>query len=134
MNLQNLRLGLENSIKNDAGVKSALGQNVRIYEAPIKGVAMPFAAWRRFEVKPLNYESNNGFEITATLEIVCKNNGISEAKQAVFALSSWAQNAKPTAEGIKISLILVTYGDAYTAIDGRSFLGVVRLKIIAEDL
>ena len=120
------------SLKNDAGMKSALGNPVRIYDAPVKHALMPFAIWRRWEQKPIAGDFEKAVEYTATLEVVCKNNGIDDAKRAVSAIQKWAINAKPKNENMGVALIITTYADVYRAIDGRTFLGVVKLKILAE--
>lgn len=124
---------ITNSLKSDAGIKSALGNPARIYDAPVKHALMPFAVWRRWEQKPIAGDYEGAVEYTATIEITCKNNGIDDAKSAVSAIQKWAINAKPEDEQTKIILIMTNYADVYRAIDGRTFLGVVRLKILVGE-
>ena len=63
---------------------------------------------------------------------MCKNTGQEAAKKAVEAVAVWAQTAKPNVTGVNIAMLMCAYSDVFRAIDGRTFLGVVRLKIIAE--
>ena len=121
------------SMKFHPKIKAALGNPVRIYDAPVKHALMPFAVWRRWEQRPLSGDYENAVEYTASLEIVCKYNGIDDAKAAVSALQKWAIDAKPQSDLVNIILVMTTYGDVYRAINGKSFYGVVRFKIIATE-
>jgi hypothetical protein len=123
---------LETAFKADAGVIAALGNPVRIYDAPAKMAAMPFAVWRRWESRIIDTSSAPTHEHIATLEVVSKQTGASEARAAVAALAARANGPVPIATGAKIVLILPVYSDVMRSVDGRSWFGIVRLKIIAE--
>ena len=132
MIIENLKSALANSMNLDENIKANLGDPIRLYEAPVKNAAFPFMVWRRIETKPIAQDYSEAFEITATLEIVCKNTGQETAKKAVEAVTNWAQSAKPTGNGVNIIMLMCAYSDVFRAIDGRTFLGVIRLKIIAQ--
>jgi Protein of unknown function (DUF3168) len=123
---------LDVMFKADAGVIAALGNPVRIYDSPVKMAAMPFAVWRRWETRNVDASGVPTHEHIATLEVVSKQTGASEARTAVAALAARANGAVPTASEAKIVLILPVYTDVMRSADGRSWLGIVRLKIIAE--
>lgn len=118
--------------KADAGVIATLGTPVRIYEAPVKMGAMPFAVWRRWETRNVDASGVATHEHVATLEVVSKQTGANEARQAVAALAARANGQVPAAIGAKIVLVLPVYTDVMRSTDGRTWLGIVRLKIIAE--
>ena len=126
------RLALEQSLGNDKGVQAVLGNPIRLFDAPVKQSAWPFAVWRRWESKPLGGDYDKAQEHIATLEIVCKNTGIDEARKCIEAVQNWAVNAKPSHADLNITLLMAAYADVFRAIDGRTFYGVVRLKIISE--
>jgi hypothetical protein len=123
---------LEAAFKADTGVIAALGNPVRIYDAPVKMAALPFAVWRRFETRTLDSSGGITHEHIATLEVVCKQSGANEARLAVAAIAARASGPVPTAVGAKIILVLPVYSDVMRAVDGKTWLGIVRLKIIAE--
>jgi hypothetical protein len=123
---------LDAAFKADSGVIAALGNPVRIYDAPVKMGAMPFALWRRWETRNVDASGGVTHEHVATLELVSKQTGASEARQAVAALAVCANGPVPVAVGAKIVLVLPVYSDVMRTSDGRSWLGIVRLKIIAE--
>jgi Protein of unknown function (DUF3168) len=118
--------------KGDGDVIAALGSPVRIYDAPVKMGAMPFAVWRRWETRNVDTSAVATHEHIATLEVVSKQTGASEARAAVAALAARASGAVPNAIGAKIVLVLPVYTDVMRSVDGRTWLGIVRLKIIAE--
>ena len=123
---------LDSAFKVDAGVLAALGSPVRIYDAPVKMAPLPFAVWRRWETRNVDASVVPTHEHTATLEVVCKQSGAAEARAAVAALAARANGPVPIAVGAKIVLILPVYTDVMRSSDGRSWLGIMRLKIIAE--
>jgi Protein of unknown function (DUF3168) len=123
---------LDMVFKSDNAVIAALGNPVRIYEAPVKMAAMPFAVWRRWESRNVDASGAPTHEHIATLEVVSKQTGTSEARAAVAALAARANGPVPIAVGAKIVLVLPVYTDVMRAVDGRTWLGIVRIKIIAE--
>ena len=116
----------------DENIIANLGNPLRLYDEPVKQAAYPYAIWRRIEQKPIADDNLNAYEISITIEIVCKNTGQEAAKKAVDAIKNWAQNSRPTNPQIKIALLMCSYCDIFRAIDGRTIIGVVRLKIIAQ--
>ncbi|GIU67617.1 DUF3168 domain-containing protein [Candidatus Phycosocius spiralis] len=123
---------LEATFKADTAVKSALGNPARIFDAPVKLAAYPFAVWRRWETRSVDVSGVPTQEHIATLEVVCRQSGAEEARKAVAALAACATGPRPSASGARIVLVLPLYSDVMRAVDGRTWLGIVRLKIIAE--
>lgn len=123
---------LDAVFRANPAVQAVLGNPVRLVEAPVKLTAFPFAVWRRWESKPIDASLVQSDEHIATLELVCRQNGADVARQAIAALATCAAEAKPNAVGARIVLILPLYSDVMRSADGRSWLGIVRLKIIAD--
>lgn len=120
------------SMSQNQQITANLGNPLRLFDAPVKNAAYPYAIWRRIEQKPIAQDNGNDYEISITLEIICKNTGQKEAKNAIEAIKNWAQISRPTDSQINIALLMCTYCDIFAAIDGRTIIGVVRLKIIAQ--
>jgi hypothetical protein len=125
---------LDSAFKADASVVAVLGNPARIYDAPVKMAALPFAVWRRWETRNIDASGVTTHEHIATLEVVSKQTGASEARAAVSALASRANGVAPDAIGARIVLVLPVYSDVMRAVDGKTWLGIVRLKIISEPL
>jgi hypothetical protein len=123
---------LDTVFKADAAVMAALGSPARIYDAPVKMGAMPFAVWRRWETRNVDASGVPTHEHIATLEVISKQTGATEARQAIAAIAARASGPVAVAVGAKIILVLPVYSDVMRSADGRSWLGVVRIKIIAE--
>jgi|GEM_PF-3183752 hypothetical protein len=133
MSATQTRNAIERSLMQSRLVQSVLGMPIRLYDAPVKAALWPFAVWRRWESKPAGGDYSSALEHTATLEVVCKNTGISEARKAIEAIQQWAIDAKPSNEEVNIVLLMTAYSDVFRAVDGRNFYGVIRLKIISEN-
>jgi Protein of unknown function (DUF3168) len=125
---------LDEAFKADANVADALGSPVRLYDAPVKMGAMPFGVWRRWETRNVDTSGVPTQEHTATIEVISKQTGTSEARAALIALSQRANGIVPSAIGAKNVLILPVYTDVLRSVDGRTWLGILRLKIIAEPI
>ncbi|MCE2890342.1 MAG: DUF3168 domain-containing protein [Hyphomonadaceae bacterium] len=123
---------LDAVFRADPAVQAVLGNPVRLIEAQVKLAAFPFAVWRRWETKPVDASLVQNDEHIATLEVVCRQTGAEIARQAVAALATCAAMAKPNPQGARIVLILPLYSDVMRSADARSWLGIVRLKIIAD--
>ena len=110
MLLSAIRIGLKpvSYTHLDVYKRQQLGNQLRLYDAPIKHAAFPFMFWRRIETKPIAQDYSSASEITATLEIVCKNTGQEAAKKAVEAVSTWAQTAKPNVNGVNIAMLMLS--------------------------
>lgn len=128
------RAALDAAFAEDPAVRAALGDPPRIWDAPVRHSAFPFAVWRRWETRPLGASAGVTVEHVATLEIVSRQTGAEEARAAVAALAGRANGPRPTATDVRLVLVVPVYSDVFRAIDGRTWLGVVRLKIIAETL
>jgi hypothetical protein len=125
---------LDALFRADPAVQAALGNPVRLLETPAKLTAYPFAFWRRWETKPTDTSLVQSDEHIATLEVVCRQTGEAVAREAVAALAMSANQARPQANGARIILVLPLYCDVLRSADGRSWLGIVRLKIIADHI
>ena len=125
---------IEASMAENTAITNTLGSPLRLFDAPIKQAAYPYAFWRRWETKPIAADFEAAQEHSATIEVHCRNVGLVEAKAAIEAIQTWAVNAKPMPVDVNITLLICTYADVFRAIDGRNFLGVVRFKIITEKL
>lgn len=123
---------LDGVFRADPAVQAVLGNPVRLVEAPVKLTAFPFAVWRRWESRPIDASLMRSDEHIATLEVVCRQTGADIARQAVAALATCAAEARPNAVGARIVMILPIYSDVMRSADGRSWLGLVRLKIIVD--
>jgi len=123
---------LDAMFKADPEVQAVLGNPVRLLEAPVKLAAYPYAVWRRWETKPVDVSLVRSDEHIATLEVVCRQPGAEAAREALTALMACAGQGSPNASGARIVLVLPLYGDVLRSSDGKSWLGIMRLKIIAD--
>lgn len=127
-----LKTAIYSSMANDPQIATLLGNPLRLHDAPVRNSVFPFAIWRRFEQKPISCDYSDAFELYASIEIVSKTNGNEEARKIVDAINKWAINAKPVSGELDISFLMMAYSDVMRANDGRTFIGLIRLKLIAQ--
>lgn len=120
------------SMAASSQIAALLGNPLRLNDAPVRNSVFPYAIWRRFEQKPIAFDYSDAFEIYASIEISTKFNGNDEARKIVDAINKWAINAKPQATNMVIPFLMCAYSDVMRATDGRSFIGLIRLKLIAQ--
>lgn len=116
----------------DPAVRAVLGDPPRIWDEPVRHSAFPFAFWRRWETRPVNTSERPTLEHIATLEIISRQTGADEARAAVAALAAVANGPRPPRCEAGIVLVLPVYTDVLRSVDGRTFQGLLRLKVIAE--
>lgn len=134
MTAQACRAALEAAFAADPAVRAALGDPPRLVEAPGRDLPHPFAFWRRWETAPSGSSGADTESHTATLEIVTRQTGVEMARAAVGALVAAAGSMRPVSPEVRIILVLPVLADVMRGLDGRTWTGTVRLRIVAEPL
>lgn len=127
-----IKTAIFNSMAANSQISAMLGNPLRLHDAPVRNSVFPFAIWRRFEQKPIAYDYSDAFEIYVSIEITSKTNGNEEARKITDAINNWAINARPVSDELEIPFLMMAYSDVMRATDGRSFIGLIKLKLIAQ--
>ena len=110
----------------------------RIYDAAPPAATAPYLVIGGHEVRPLGGTPPAGSaeaqEIVLTLSILSQAEGLAEAKAAAAATRDVLHNARLTLVGWRLVQLRVVFVDVYRGADGRTALGLVRLRAAVEPL
>jgi hypothetical protein len=110
----------------------------RIYDAAPPAATAPYLVIGRHEIRPLGGTAPAGSaeaqEIVLTLSILSQAEGLAEARSAAAAVRAVLHNARLTLDGWRLVQLRVVFVDVYRGADGRTALGLVRLRAAVEPL
>ena len=128
----------------DAAITSALSTDPalsllvggRIYDVPPGKAIAPYLVIGRSEIRPLGGTPPAGAgeaqEIVLTLSLLSSSDGLEEAKAAAAATRDVLHNARLTLDGWRLIQLRVVFVDVYRGADGRTALGLIRLRAAVE--
>lgn len=110
----------------------------RIYDAAPPAATAPYLVIGRHEIRPLGgtppLGAGEAQEIVLTLSILSESEGLAEARGAAAATRAVLHNAKLTLNSWRLVQLRVVFVDVYRGADGRTALGLVRLRAAVEPL
>lgn len=121
-------------LQADAGVQSVFGTLARVFDAESEEPLYPHALLERHETTPAGASLANGIEHRISLACYSQDDGVRGAKACLSALREAVESAAWAVEGQHIVLAQVVYADAMRTADKRAFRGVVRVRIISEEV
>lgn len=108
----------------------------RIYDAAPPAATAPYLVIGRHEVRPLGGTPPAGSaeaqEIVLTLSVLSQAEGLSEARIAAAMTRDILHNASLTLDGWRLIQLRVVFLDVYRGADGRTALGLIRLRAAVE--
>ena len=109
-----------------------------IVDDPQASPPAPYVLVGRTEARPWGGAPASGsaeaVELTLTLTAVSRFDGHEEARAIAGVLRSLLHDAALTLDGWRLANLRVVFVDVYRAADGRTVLGVARLRAVVEPL
>lgn len=127
-----LHRALLDHLRNDPGLVALLGDPPRVHDEPPARPVWPMVVFGRAQTRPWGGLEGEGLEHALTLTCLSRFDGTEEAKAVVAALRARLHDAAPTLDGGRLVNLRVTYADVFRAADGRTVLGVLRLRAVTE--
>ena len=118
-------------LKADAALQAILGGRVH-EEAPAQPT-YPYVTVTRVQGRPLPAEGG-AVEHLLTLSCVSQYGGGAEARALADAVRTTLDEAALPLGGHRLVTLRVTYADVFRGSDGKSVLGVLRLRAVTEPL
>lgn len=115
-------------------VKVVLGDPARISADPPPDPLFPFVCLGPVETRPADSTDCPADEHALTLHVYSRDRGRAEVLDLVAVLRAALRGASLTVPGHRLVLLVPTYADAVRAPDGRTLLGLLRLRAITEPL
>ncbi len=122
------------AIRADEDVRRVFGVPPRVYDDETRGPAYPYANLERHETRPAGSAGVAGIEHTLTLSVSSRFGGRAYTKEAVGALRAAVERAEVSPDGQRIVLIYAAYGDVFRTSDQQTFRGILRIRIISEEI
>ena len=120
-------------LRADAGVQAALGSPARIFDAETDQALLPYAQLERHEVTPGGASLINGYEHRLTLAMF-GNQSLADTKAALAAVRAAIESAMWAVPGYTIILAHTVYSDVMRTPDRRLFRGLIRIRMISEEV
>jgi hypothetical protein len=120
-------------LQGEGALQAWLGSPARVHEAPPAKPTYPYLTVSRTQSRPSPWEGG-GAELTLTVTAVCRYGGAEEARGVTGAVRRVLEASPPAPEGHRLIDLRAVYADVFAARDGRSTLGVLRLRAVTEPL
>ncbi|MEM9938108.1 MAG: DUF3168 domain-containing protein [Pseudomonadota bacterium] len=121
-------------LRLDPDLQGVLGTPARIFDDETQGAAYPYVVLERHERLPADASEVCGAEHRLSFASYSRFGGRSEAREILGALRTAIERVQLTLSGQRIVLAHVTYSDAMRTRDRRSFRGVLRARVITEQV
>ncbi len=131
---QRVQVAVMEALRSDLDVKQIFGDRPRVYDDETRAPAFPFAKLERHETRPAGAAGVPGQEHIFTFAVSSRFGGRATAKEGIGVLRAAVERADITLEGQRIVLAYASYGDVFRAPDGQTFRGIVRFRIISEEI
>ena len=126
--------GLLDMLRADADVQAVFGIPARVFDDETRRAAFPFAQVEKHESQPAGASGVSATEHKITLGVLTRFDGLSGAKAAVGAIRVAIERGSLTVPGQTVVLSHPIYVDVMRRADRRAFRGVVRIRIITEEI
>lgn len=121
-------------LRADAGVRAFFGDPPRLYDDESEAPAFPFARIDRHECRPIGASDSEAHEHVIVIAVSTRHGGLREAKAALGVLRVSVEALVWDMPGRHVVLAYVTYTDALRQADRRAFRGLIRIRIISEEV
>ena len=120
-------------LKADAALAPWLGTPARVWaEAPAQPT-YPYALVERTQSRPLKADGG-GAEHRVTVRCVVQYGGVETARELTAAVREALDDAALALEAHALVSVRVAYADVFRASDGKSVLGLLRVRAVTEPL
>ncbi len=122
------------SLRADAGVRAIFGDPPRVYDDESTGPDYPYAVLERHEASPADSQQVAGMAHTLSFAVISRFGGRLDMREFLGALRSAVEGMELVLQGQRVVLVLVIYSDVLRASDRRAYRGLLRVRIITEEV
>ncbi len=121
-------------LQQDAGVQTALGSPVRLYDDPPPSPIYPFVNFGRHQSRPLDADQAALIEQDVSLHVWSRYSGKTEGFQVLQALREAMQSIPTSLDDHVLIDLRVVFADTLRAKDGRIFQSILRLRALTQPI
>lgn len=122
------------ALRADADVQAVFGIPARIFDVDARRNIYPYALLERHETRPAGSAGVAGTEHIITFSIASRFGGRRYARDALGALRAAIERADLVVEGQRVVLAYASYGDVFRTQDRQTLRGVLRIRIVSEEM
>lgn len=122
------------ALRADASVQAVLGEPARVFDDETPSPAYPYAVIERHESQAANGVMTRGLEHTVQIATYSRHGGAYESKRLLSALRAAFEGLHITLPDQRVVLLIPTYCDAMRTKNQYLFRGVLRVRIVTEEL
>lgn len=122
------------ALKSDVGVQEIFGTPARIFDDETDAPMFPYAQLERHEVNDKGASGVAGAEHRLTIAVLSRSDGLAAAKEALGALKRVVEGEPFAVMDGHVVMQQVIYADTMRRADRRAFRGVLRIRMIVEEV
>ncbi len=122
------------ALKASAAMRDVFGDPVRVFDADTEVPFFPYVRLERHESVPSDASLSRGETHTLQVAVMSRRSGLAGAREALNAVKGALAEAEWAVAGQQVVLAHVTYADTMRAPGRDTWRGLVRLKMITEEM
>ncbi|MEO0881489.1 MAG: DUF3168 domain-containing protein [Pseudomonadota bacterium] len=122
------------ALRQDADVQAVFGHPARLFESETSQPIYPYAVLERHETRPNGSADVSSTEHILTLGISSRFGGRRYAREFMGAIRAAVERASFSIPEQQVVLAYTSYGDVFRARDRRTLRGLLRIRLITEEL
>lgn len=122
------------ALKASEAMQAVFGARVRVFDADTDAPYFPFVRLERHESAPAGASLCRGDAHTVQIAVMTRQSGLAGAREALRAVTSALEDAEWSVPARNVVLAHVTYADTMRAPGREKWRGLVRLKMITEEV
>lgn len=122
------------ALRADADLQTLLGSPARIFDDETRAALFPYVVLERCERRDASAASVSGAEHRLQFATLSRAGGQTEAKALLATLRSAVQRMELTLSRQRVILVHPTYSDVMRAPNRQVLRGVMRVRIVTEEV
>lgn len=124
--------GIFTVLSADLALQSELGDPLRLYDSAPEDPLFPYLTYGQLRSEDISGQGARTEMHTLSLHIWSRYNGRKEVLDLQSEITRVIESGTWTLEGAELISAAVIYRDVFTAPDGRTFHGVMRIRAVTE--
>ncbi|MCR9194975.1 MAG: DUF3168 domain-containing protein [Hyphomonas sp.] len=122
------------ALRGDSGLQTMLGSPARVFDDETRAPLFPYIMLERWERQDASTSGVNGADHRLQFATLSRDGGHSAAKELLAALRMALQRVELILDNQHVVLVHPTYSDVMRAPNRQVFRGVMRVRIITEEI
>ncbi|MEL7041755.1 MAG: DUF3168 domain-containing protein [Pseudomonadota bacterium] len=122
------------ALRRDEGVRSQFGNPPRLFDAETVAAAFPYGVLERHETLDVSSSETRSFEHRLQFGTRSRFGGLVEAKGLLSALRGGLERMELSLSTQRVVLVFPTYSDVLRSASAQVFRGILRVRILTEEL